>query len=103
MVSGVACVLPELTGALFAEPTESERFAQLDALLADFRSWLGRFPVPWGLKFIAESRGICTANFAQPITELRKRQSQEFISWFREWEAPALAIAAQPSAAAAKT
>jgi hypothetical protein len=64
---------------------------------------LGRFPVPWGLKFIAESRGICTANFAQPITELRKRQSQEFISWFREWEAPALAIAAQPSAAAAKT
>jgi 4-hydroxy-tetrahydrodipicolinate synthase len=103
VVSGVACVLPELTGALFAEPTESERFAQLDALLTDFRNRLGRFPVPWGLKWIAEARGICTATFAQPISELRRRQSQEFISWYREWEVTSLAITAQPSAAAAKT
>jgi 4-hydroxy-tetrahydrodipicolinate synthase len=104
VVSGVACVLPELTASLFAERgcAGSERFAELDALLAEFRSRLAPFPVPWALKWIAEARGICAATFAQPVGEQRRRESQQLISWYREWEPSLLAVAAPSNAAAAK-
>jgi 4-hydroxy-tetrahydrodipicolinate synthase len=95
VVSGVACVLPELISALYAEcdRTCSERFAQLSALLDAFRSKLGLFPTPWALKWIAEARGICAATFSQPVTELRHRQSAELATWYRNWEAQYLSTA----------
>jgi 4-hydroxy-tetrahydrodipicolinate synthase len=89
VVSGVACVLPELISALFAERDNpsGERFTELSGLLDDFRNRLARFPVPWGLKWIAEARGICTAAFSQTVSAERRQQGQEFIAWYREWEA----------------
>jgi 4-hydroxy-tetrahydrodipicolinate synthase len=95
VVSGVACVLPELISALYAEreDTGGERFGQLTVLLDAFRGQLARFPVPWALKWIAEARGICSAAFSQPVAEVRRRQGAEFVSWYREWEAEFLATA----------
>jgi 4-hydroxy-tetrahydrodipicolinate synthase len=88
VVSGVACVLPELISALFAERDNpgGERFTELSGLLAAFRSQLVRFPTPWGLKWIAEARGICTAAFSQTVSAERKQEAQEFIAWYRKWE-----------------
>ncbi len=93
VVSGVACVLPELICGLYAEREHagSERFVQLSALLDTFRSKLARFPTPWALKWIAEARGICTATFSQPVTEQRRHQGAELATWFRNWEAACLA------------
>ena len=95
VVSGVACVLPELIRAIFDEraQTASARFKQLCDLLDDFRQQIGRFPTPWALKWIAEARGICNATFSQPIASLRKQQSQELVEWFRQWQTRLSAIA----------
>jgi 4-hydroxy-tetrahydrodipicolinate synthase len=89
VVSGVACVLPELICGLYAERerTGSEKFGQLSTLLNTFRSKLEQFPTPWALKWIAEARGICPATFSQPLTELRRNQGAELAAWYRSWEA----------------
>jgi len=102
VVSGVACVLPELMSALLAERAGSERFAHLEALLTDFRNQLARFPVPWGLKWMAEARGICAATFSQALTASRRRQGEECIGWYRKWEASLQAIVTPDNAVAAK-
>jgi 4-hydroxy-tetrahydrodipicolinate synthase len=96
VVSGVACVLPELIRTIFDERahTASARFNQLSDLLDDFRHQLGQFPTPWALKWIAEARGICNASFSQPVASLRKQQSRELMEWFRQWQVKLTAIAA---------
>jgi len=83
VVSGVACVLPELISALFAERghPDGERFRQLSELLDAFRNQLSRFPTPWGLKWIAEARQICAASFSQRLAEARRLQGRQFIAW----------------------
>jgi 4-hydroxy-tetrahydrodipicolinate synthase len=93
VVSGVACVLPELICAIFTERerTESERFIQLSSLLSVFRGKLAQFPIPWALKWIAEARGISKATFAQPVTEQRRKQGVELMAWYRKWEPEFLA------------
>jgi 4-hydroxy-tetrahydrodipicolinate synthase len=88
VVSGVACVIPELIRAIFdeREDTSSAQFTQLSELLDEFRDQLSRAPVPWALKWIAEARGICTAAFSQPLAEVRRQQGRELIEWFRQWQ-----------------
>jgi len=95
VVSGVACVLPELIRAIFDErqDTNSARFARLSELLNDFRDQLGKAPVPWALKWIAEARGICNAVFSQPGAEVRRQLGRELKEWYREWQAKLAQIA----------
>jgi 4-hydroxy-tetrahydrodipicolinate synthase len=95
VVSGVACVFPELISALFAEREnpDGKRFNELTNLLDAVRNQLARFPTPWGLKWFAEARGICAARFSQPVTEARQHQSQELIALCRGIEANLSAIA----------
>jgi hypothetical protein len=45
--------------------------------------WLGRFPVPWGLKMIAAERGFLTADFALPLSPQRRADAREFAKWFQ--------------------
>jgi 4-hydroxy-tetrahydrodipicolinate synthase len=96
VVSGVACVLPELIRALFYERAhpESARFEQLTQLLDEMREQLSRFPTPWALKWIAEARGICSAAFAQPVSSLRREQAREMMSWYGSWQGNLSGIAA---------
>jgi len=86
VVSGVACALPELIRAVFdgREDTSSARFAQLHEMLDAFIGQLTRLPIPWGLKWIAEARGICDAVFSQPVAEVRRKQGKELTEWFRQ-------------------
>jgi len=86
-VSGVAGVLPELTLALYRSAADGDCdalhywAARQDVLLRQ----LSLFPAPWGLKFIAEARGLAPAHPALPMSPKRRRQVEEFHFWFQEW------------------
>ena len=92
VVSGVTCVLPELVKATFARPPASPEFQHLQDQLESFIAQLGPFPTPWGLKWIAEARGVGPASFNLPLTANRKSQADSMIAWFRKHEAELTAI-----------
>lgn len=87
VVSGVSCVLPELIQAVYsATRDQSSAHARHAAvLLHEFIAQIDVFPTPWGLKLIAEARGILEASFAQPLSTRRTSQSARLTSWFAEW------------------
>jgi len=85
VVSGVACVLPELMQALYAAGAgKQESFADLAAEVERFIVQMDAFPVPWGLKVIAEARGFIPAHFMQPLAESRLQQKARLQQWFEE-------------------
>lgn len=86
-VSGVAGVVPELTLALWRGDREKDRelFATIGNRLQELLRQLDAFPVPWGLKLIAELRGLGPASFAFPLSAERRRQADEFRRWFPAW------------------
>ena len=82
VISGVACVLPELLLAVYRRGPDFDRACrQLD----EFIGAINGFPVPWALKWIGESRGIAPARFGQPLSESRVRQGRDLRSWFERW------------------
>jgi 4-hydroxy-tetrahydrodipicolinate synthase len=87
VVSGVACVLPELIGRLYetgsTEPGNPE-FKELAAALASFTRQLQPFPTPWGLKIVAEARGLLKATYPFPLSPERESQKATFLRWFSE-------------------
>jgi 4-hydroxy-tetrahydrodipicolinate synthase len=84
-VSGVACVVPELIQALFGESPESPGFHATAAHVREFVSRIDALPCPWGLKAIAEARGICTATYHQPVSAARAKQIRDLQTWFKGW------------------
>ena len=85
VVSGVACVLPEIIQAMFAHKPGSEQFNVATIRLSEFIARIDALPVPWGLKAIAESRGINKATYALPVSARRAREISELKSWFADW------------------
>jgi 4-hydroxy-tetrahydrodipicolinate synthase len=84
VISGVACVVPELILALYNGDTFlgfDEASQALDELIAQ----LSVFPTPWGLKWIAQARAILQATFSLPNSPARVAQGKEFERWFQEW------------------
>jgi 4-hydroxy-tetrahydrodipicolinate synthase len=83
VVSGVACVLPELMQALYkAGRNRTSQIDQLTAQLHDFIVQLDALPVPWGLKVIAEMRGLAQAHYALPLSGSRMQNIAAFQQWF---------------------
>ena len=86
IVSGVSCVLPEFMLRLYreasADPSSAES-VRLKDTLDEFLFWLGKFPVPWGLKIVAEARGMGSAYFPMPLSPERRATRQEFLDWFQ--------------------
>jgi len=83
VVSGVACILPELVRALFDECTNNgTRVTELQALLEQFIAQLDLFPTPWGLKIMGEARKLSPAIFHQPLSPKRIEQKQLCMQWF---------------------
>jgi 4-hydroxy-tetrahydrodipicolinate synthase len=89
VVSGIACVLPEFTQAILqaAGNRDDGKLSQLSAMLDALKGELSQLPVPWGLKWIAEARGILRARFSQPVAAQRILQGRDLITWYRQWEA----------------
>jgi len=85
VISGVACVLPELMLALYraceTSPASEEAICLHD-MLDQFITWLTHFPVPWGLKIIAEERGLGPAVFPMPLSPGRVEDRRLFVDWF---------------------
>jgi 4-hydroxy-tetrahydrodipicolinate synthase len=94
VVSGVAGVLPELIVRLYEEGLKdpwSAEFRGLGEGLASFIAQLGKFPTPWGLKVIAEARGMAKASYPFPLPATRELQRAVFLQWFEENRALLLA------------
>lgn len=85
VVSGVACVLPEVIQQLFVNRPGSAAFQASVELLNEFIAQIDVLPVPWGLKAIAEARGIAKAAYQLPVSAHRARQIHEIQEWFKEW------------------
>lgn len=86
VVSGVACVLPELIRQIFhAGPVEAHDLDHLAGYLHTFIEHIRPFPVPWGLKYAAQARGILRATFAQPVSAYRTQQGEDLMEWFQKW------------------
>ena len=82
VVSGVACVAPELILAVYSEGKRGGPAARaLDELVAQ----LGAFPTPWGLKWIAQARAIVQATFPLPLSPARAAQGRQLEQWFQSW------------------
>jgi 4-hydroxy-tetrahydrodipicolinate synthase len=83
VVSGVACVLPELMQALYkASRNRTSQIDELTAQLHDFIAQLDVLPVPWGLKVIAEMRSLAQAHYALPLSGSRMQNIAAFQQWF---------------------
>ena len=86
-ISGVAGVLPELTVALWksAAGTDAALFNRLASRLETLIEELDEFPTPWGLKLIAELRGLGPASIGLPLSAERQREAAQFAEWFPRW------------------
>ncbi len=85
VVSGVACVVPELIRDLYHRAAGSPDFAYLSGRLDDLLEQLQEFPTPWGLKWIAEERKLFDASFALPPSPQRRTDGAALKQWFRTW------------------
>jgi 4-hydroxy-tetrahydrodipicolinate synthase len=92
VISGVACAVPELTLALYnrGEQDGSVEFAQATQALDELIAQLSGFPTPWGLKWIAQARGILQATFPLPNSPERVAQGRQFERWFQHGSATGL-------------
>ncbi|MGH9573246.1 MAG: dihydrodipicolinate synthase family protein [Candidatus Acidiferrales bacterium] len=87
IVSGIACVLPELVLPLYAQGAcaASAKFDNSWRCLREIANQLELLPTPWGLKWIAQARGILEAKFAQVQSDARLCQAAELQCWFSKW------------------
>lgn len=87
IVSGVACVVPELLVALDRAiqnnlATDIER---LEARLQEFIAWHDRFPTPVAIKAAAVERGLTVGPPATPLAPAGQKRLEEFREWFKGW------------------
>jgi 4-hydroxy-tetrahydrodipicolinate synthase len=84
VISGVACALPELIQQIFdlgMEQPPGAGFAELVSALDLFLKNIQDFPIPWGLKIVAEARGLGPADFSLPLSAEREKQRTALAAW----------------------
>jgi 4-hydroxy-tetrahydrodipicolinate synthase len=87
VVSGVACVLPELIQRVFEagiSAPESIEFRTANDHLGAFIEEINLLPVPWGLKVVSEERQLGPATFAVPVAPERQQQMEQLRTWYRQ-------------------
>lgn len=57
-------------------------------ILDKFIAQLDTMPTHWGIKIVAEARGIAKASFPLPLSERRSRLAQELSMWFMQNKEP---------------
>jgi 4-hydroxy-tetrahydrodipicolinate synthase len=92
MISGIAGVFPELIQAMYAHDRSAREFRESANLVDEIIAQLNRFPTPWALRWIAESRGIAPAEFSQPVSQRRASQALELKALVPQWLARAGAL-----------
>lgn len=96
VVSGIAAALPELIVALHRalSSNDSEYASQLRARVAEFLTYIEKFPATIVIKQAAFLRGWSLNNFAFPLDEDSAADLIGFRRWFREWLPQTLALCA---------
>lgn len=86
-VSGPAGVVPELVLSLHKswESGDHERYKILAKYFEELLTRLGKYPIPWALKWVAQAREWYEPGFPLPLSEERRRQSVAFSKWFEGW------------------
>ena len=85
VVSGVAGVLPELIAQLYRvgmRGAACAEFHDLAATLGEVVAKLDVLPTPWGLKILAEARGLAPASYPMPLVRERELERDALLEWF---------------------
>lgn len=87
VISGLACVLPELIVALWeaGQRQDPASLAELAALLAEAVAHIDAWPAPIGLEMLAGIRGLCRCLPAVPLSPRRLQQAEDLRRWFEPW------------------
>jgi 4-hydroxy-tetrahydrodipicolinate synthase len=85
VISGVACVLPELIVALFGQSPHGPEFERWAALLSQYIASIDGLPTPWGLKVTSDARGLAGGAFPMPLSAQRQREVHELRESFLAW------------------
>jgi 4-hydroxy-tetrahydrodipicolinate synthase len=87
IVSGVACVVPELLVGLdrAIQKNLATDIERLDARLKEFIAWHDRFPTPVAIKTAAVERGLKVGPLAAPLAPAGLKRLEEFREWFKAW------------------
>ena len=91
VVSGVACVLPELIFSLFAAGGQGGAFETKRRLLNEFIDHLRPLPTPWGLKVTSAILHFTRESYPFPLSTAREVEVTELREWFRGWYKQTLA------------
>jgi len=85
VVSGVACVLPELMTSLFATEGKETRFEQSHRLLQAYIDQMALLPTPWGLKVTSAAREYTRESYPFPLSPAREQEKANLRKWFAGW------------------
>lgn len=87
VISGVACVLPELIAGLWeaAQAGDAARLAQFESALAEALPHIDSWPAPVGLEVLAELRGLRRCSPAVPFSVNRREEADSMRRWFEPW------------------
>ncbi len=87
IISGVACVVPELLVAIENAATHCDgaRIDLLDRRLQEFVDGIQQLPVPVGIREAAGIRGIKPGPHAAPLGETALKSLFEFRHWLGDW------------------
>lgn len=85
VVSGVACVLPELLLSLFAATAKTASFVEAQALLDEYIHHIASLPTPWGLKITSAVREYTRESYPFPHSPARGQEASQLRDWFARW------------------
>jgi 4-hydroxy-tetrahydrodipicolinate synthase len=87
VVSGIACLVPELIVAVYRSHRAGNtgQAAAYQAALDDLIEHVVRLPIPWGVRVGLATRGIPNGPMHLPPTRERRRQMDELNGWLRRW------------------
>jgi 4-hydroxy-tetrahydrodipicolinate synthase len=87
VISGTACVCPELYVCLFRKfrAGDFQSAQQCQALVDELGRQVMSIPFPWGIRIGVEVRGISTGPLPLPVSPFREHQINSFRSQFPLW------------------
>ena len=87
VISGLACLLPELLTDLYARNRAKDRSASeaLQKKLDDVITETDRLPFPWGIRVGLALRGFPSGPLPLPLAPFRRQQVLQFRNWLSNW------------------